>query len=109
MIFHTLGREHLKKIVDIQLQNLEKRLKGRGMHLVVSDAAKGTLAERGYDPTFGARPLKWVIQQEIENPLAMHLLDGDFVEGDTVSVDGDPHGRFTFKKGKEVHEGELVE
>ena len=84
VIFHSLGKEHLKHIVEIQLRSLENRLKGRGMHLTISDAAKSQLAERGYDPIFGARPLKHIIQQKIKNPLATHILDGDFKEGDTV-------------------------
>jgi ATP-dependent Clp protease ATP-binding subunit ClpB len=109
VIFHALGKEHLGPIVDIQLRGLENRLKARGLHLGISDAAKAQLAERGYDPTFGARPLKRVIQQEIENPLATHILDGEFVEGDTVQIDADRHQRFTFTKGPQVHEGELVE
>jgi len=109
VIFHTLGKEHLKHIVDIQLRNLENRLKARGLHLAISDKAKEQLGERGYDPAFGARPLKRLIQQDIENPLATHLLNGDFGEGDTVEIDADRHQRFTFKKGHPVHEGELVE
>ncbi len=109
VIFHTLAKEHLRRIVDIQLRNLESRLKARGMHLVVSDTAKTELGERGFDPVFGARPLKRVIQQEIENPLASHILDGEFGEGDTVAVEGGAHAHFTFKKGVVVHEGELVE
>jgi ATP-dependent Clp protease ATP-binding subunit ClpB len=104
VIFHSLGKEHLKQIVDIQLRGLENRLKARGLHLVITDSAKAQLAERGYDPTFGARPLKRVIQQEIENPLATHILDGDFAEGDTVEIDADRHQRFTFKRGRhEAH------
>ena len=109
VIFHQLGREHIKKIVDVQLQLLDNRLKGRGLHLKVSDKAREVLAERGYDPAFGARPLKRVIQQEMENSLAMKLLDGDYIEGDTVDVGVDRHGRFTFEKGAKVVEGELVE
>jgi ATP-dependent Clp protease ATP-binding subunit ClpB len=109
VIFHTLGKEHLSHIVEIQLRNLENRLKSRGLHLQITDAAKAQLAERGYDPTFGARPLKRLIQQEIENPLATHILDGEFKEGDSVEIDVDRHERFTFKKGNPVHEGELVE
>jgi len=109
VIFHTLGKEHLKHIVEIQLRNLENRLKGRGMHLAITDAAKAQLAERGFDPTFGARPLKRVIQQEIENPLATQILDGAFRDGDTVRIDADRHQRFSFSKGAVVHEGELVE
>jgi len=109
VIFHRLGKEHLKHIVEIQLRGLENRLKSRGMHLTITDAAKAQLAERGYDPTFGARPLKRLIQQEIENPLATSILNGDFTEGDTIEIDVDKHERFTFKKGTPVHEGELVE
>jgi ATP-dependent Clp protease ATP-binding subunit ClpB len=97
--FHSLGKEHLKQIVDIQLRGLENRLKTRGLHLVVTESAKAQLAERGYDPIFGARPLKRVIQQEIENPLATHILDGEFAEGDSVEIDADRHQRFAFKKG----------
>jgi ATP-dependent Clp protease ATP-binding subunit ClpB len=106
VIFHSLGKEHLKQIVDIQLRSLENRLKARGLHLVITDSAKAQLAERGYDPIFGARPLKRVIQQEIENPLATHILDGDFAEGDTVEIDADRHQRFAFKKGS--HQTEPV-
>jgi ATP-dependent Clp protease ATP-binding subunit ClpB len=109
VIFHTLGKDHLKHIVEIQLRHLENRLKSRGMHLVITDAAKTELGERGYDPVFGARPLKRVIQQEIENPLATHILDGEFGEGDSVEIDADKHQHFHFKKVAPVHEGELVE
>ena len=109
VIFHSLSKEHLRRIVDIQLRALEKRLKSRGMHLVITNAAKAELGERGYDPVFGARPLKRVIQQEIENPLATRILDGDFADGDTVEIDADQHRRFSFNKGKPVYEGELVE
>ncbi len=96
--FHTLGREHIKRIVEIQLDLLDKRLKSRGMHIVLSDSAKALLGERGYDPQFGARPLKRVIQQEIENPLAIKILDGEFADGDVIDVDADSHGRFKFSK-----------
>jgi ATP-dependent Clp protease ATP-binding subunit ClpB len=109
VIFHALGKEHLKHIVEIQLRSLENRLKSRGLHLAISDSAKAQLAERGYDPTFGARPLKRLIQQEIENPLATKILNGDFAEGDTVRIDADRHQRFSFTKGAPIHEGELVE
>ena len=109
VIFHSLKKEQLRRIVDIQVRNLENRLKSRGMHLVLTEHAKDELGERGYDPVFGARPLKRVIQQEIENPLATKILDGDFAEGDTIEIDADHHKRFTFKKGATVHEGELVE
>jgi ATP-dependent Clp protease ATP-binding subunit ClpB len=98
--FHTLGKEHLTHIVEIQLRNLENRLKSRGMHLVISEEAKAQLAERGYDPSFGARPLKRLIQQEIENPLATEILDGQFKDGDTIRIEADRHQRFVFSKGE---------
>jgi len=109
VIFHVLSKENLKRIVEIQLRTLEKRLKSRGMHLTISEEAEAVLAERGWDPTFGARPLKRVIQQEIENPLAVEILDGTFKEGDTIHVEGSAHGPFKFTRGPAVHEGELVE
>ncbi|MCL2648733.1 MAG: AAA family ATPase, partial [Phycisphaerales bacterium] len=98
VIFHTLHKNHLKRIVDIQIQHLATRLQSRGMHLSVTDNAKTQLGERGYDPVFGARPLKRVIQQEIENPLATRILDGQFTEGDTIAIDADRHQRFHFEK-----------
>jgi ATP-dependent Clp protease ATP-binding subunit ClpB len=108
VIFHTLGKEHLQRIVDIQLRILEQRLKSRGLHLEITETAKKQLGERGYDPAFGARPLKRVIQQEIENPLAAHILQGDFKEGDTVHIEADRLQRFAFSKGTAVPADELV-
>jgi ATP-dependent Clp protease ATP-binding subunit ClpB len=101
--FHTLSREHIGRIVEIQVDLLDKRLKARGMHIDLTDSARKQLAERGYDPQFGARPLKRVIQQELENPLAVRILDGDFAEGDEIDVNVDAHGQFKFtKKGSTV-------
>jgi ATP-dependent Clp protease ATP-binding subunit ClpB len=97
--FHTLGKEQLRHIVTIQLRHLEDRLKSRGMQLHLTDAAKTELGDRGFDPVFGARPLKRVIQQEIENPLASKILNSDFIEGDTITIDADAHSRFHFNKG----------
>jgi ATP-dependent Clp protease ATP-binding subunit ClpB len=108
VVFHALNKEQLKKIVTIQVANLEKRLKAHGMHLTLTDKAREHLGEEGYDPAFGARPLKRVVQQQIENPLATKILDGEFKDGDTIHVDVDGHGRFAFTKGKQVLEGELV-
>ncbi len=85
-IFHQLTREQLRAIVDIQLRDLRSRLAGREIHLEVTDDAKTMLADLGYDPTFGARPLKRVIQQQIENPLASKLLAGVFAPGDNIRV-----------------------
>ena len=110
IIFHTLTRDQLKKIVDVQLRLLEKRLSSRNIKVVVTDAAKELLGKEGYDPTYGARPLKRVIQQRIENPLASRILRGEFGEGDTVKIDVDPkRHEFTFNKGAQRVEAKLVE
>ena len=102
IIFHSLTREQLKRIVDVQLRWLEKRLATRGIKLEVSDAARGLLGEEGYDPTFGARPLKRVIQQRIENPLASRILRGEFGEGDTIHIDVDAaRHEFTFERRRQ--------
>jgi ATP-dependent Clp protease ATP-binding subunit ClpB len=110
ILFHPLGKEQLKKIVDVQLQFLRKRLASRNLKLVVDEQAEQLLAEEGYDPAYGARPLKRVIQQRIENPLAQKILGGEFGEGDTIHVSVDPAKHdFKFERGAEVAEGELVE
>jgi ATP-dependent Clp protease ATP-binding subunit ClpB len=97
IIFHRLGREELRRIAEFQVRYLRQRLAARGMSLTLSDAAVDTLASQGYDPTFGARPLKRLIQQQIENPLAREILAGRFGEGDeiVVTTEGD---RFTFER-----------
>jgi ATP-dependent Clp protease ATP-binding subunit ClpB len=87
VIFHPLGREELARIVDIQLGHLRRRLADKRIELEVSDAARALLAREGYDPTFGARPLKRTIQRLVQDPLALKLLEGEFSEGDTVTVD----------------------
>ena len=87
VIFHPLGREHLAAIVDIQLKRVSHLLADKGYHLDVSDAARKYLAEVGYDPDFGARPLKRAIQRELQDPLALRILSGEFSEGDTIRVD----------------------
>ena len=107
VIFHTLQKSQLAEIVGIQLRHLEHRLAERGYSLVVSDKARHDLGEQGFDVTYGARPLKRLIQQQIENPLAEKLLNGEFPEGSSVRIDADRHGRFTFEPGSPVVEGEL--
>jgi ATP-dependent Clp protease ATP-binding subunit ClpB len=97
IVFHTLNEGHLRKIVDIQLRYLAERMRERKMELLVTDAAKKLLTDEGYDPTFGARPLKRVIQQRLENPLATELLAGKFTDGDTIKIDAKQHS-FTFEK-----------
>jgi ATP-dependent Clp protease ATP-binding subunit ClpB len=85
--FRSLTERDLESVVDIQLRSLEKRLSERRLILVVTDEAKAWLARKGYDPVFGARPLKRLIQREISDPLALALLEGRYVDGDTVTVD----------------------
>jgi len=89
VIFHPLGREELARIVDIQLGHLRRRLADKRIELEVTDAAKAVLAREGYDPTFGARPLKRTIQRLVQDSLAVKLLEGEFSEGDTVTVDAE--------------------
>jgi ATP-dependent Clp protease ATP-binding subunit ClpB len=95
--FRALSREQLAGIVEIQLLRLRERLAERGLGLELTDAAKETLTEAGWDPTYGARPLKRAIQRLVENPLALRLLEGDFAEGDTVYVDA-TEGELVFEK-----------
>jgi ATP-dependent Clp protease ATP-binding subunit ClpB len=89
VVFHSLSREHLKEIVEIQLQRLRARLAERHITLELSDRAREHLAAVGYDPSYGARPLKRVIQREIETPLGRSLLRGEVKDGQTVLVDYD--------------------
>jgi ATP-dependent Clp protease ATP-binding subunit ClpB len=89
IIFHSLDRTHLRSIIEIQLVNLKKRLADRNLEIQLMDKAKELLAEAGYDPVYGARPLKRAIQNLIQNPLAMKILDGTFSERDRVIVDAD--------------------
>jgi ATP-dependent Clp protease ATP-binding subunit ClpB len=87
IIFHPLGREHIEQIIDIQLRRLMQRLQERKIAVDLTPAAKAQLIEEGYDPVYGARPLKRVIQRRILDPLAMRVLEGDFGEGDVIRVD----------------------
>jgi ATP-dependent Clp protease ATP-binding subunit ClpB len=92
VIFHSLTRIHLAQIVDIQLKHLSALVSGRGFKLEVSEAAREYLAEEGFDPDFGARPLKRAIQRELQDPLAMSILSSEFRQGDTIRVDRSPQG-----------------
>ncbi len=87
IVFHKLGKDHIRRVVDLQIARFTKRLADREMGLVVSDAAKDWLGEVGYDPTFGARPLKRAIQKHLENRLAEDLLAGTYLPGDTIFVE----------------------
>ena len=97
IFFNRLGRDDILKIVDIQLEILKNRLKEKKVSLEVTSKAKAYLAETGYDPQYGARPLKRTIQNLVQNPLAKLMLSGDVGDGDEVTVDHGPKG-ITFKK-----------
>jgi len=86
VVFHPLGRDHIRKIVDIQLSYLHDRLAERDIRIHLSDEARDKLADAGFDPVYGARPLKRAIQQQVENPLAQEILQGNFKPGDIIEV-----------------------
>ncbi|WDS37601.1 ATP-dependent chaperone ClpB [Pseudoxanthomonas sp.] len=98
VVFHPLDKAQIRQIARIQLRGLEARLRERGIGLDVSDAAFDVLGDIGFDPVYGARPLKRAIQQQLENPLAQKILSGAFSNGDTVKVDADG-GQLSFTKG----------
>ena len=93
VIYHSLELPKIKQIVDIQLRGLEQRLAERHLDLEVTDKAREYIAHEGYDPAYGARPLKRTIQRQIQDPLALMILEGKFVEGDTAKVDIDMQGQ----------------
>jgi ATP-dependent Clp protease ATP-binding subunit ClpB len=97
IFFHALGREDIKRIIEIQIRSLMKRLEERKIHVELTEAAKDQLVEDGYDPSYGARPLKRAIQRQVLDPLALQVLEGRFVEGDTVVVDAGDSG-LSFEK-----------
>jgi ATP-dependent Clp protease ATP-binding subunit ClpB len=95
--FKALSREQLGEIVELQLERLRERLADRGLELELTNDAKQAIGDAGWDPTYGARPLKRAIQRLLENPLALRLLEGDFGEGDTIRVDAQ-NGDLVFMK-----------
>jgi ATP-dependent Clp protease ATP-binding subunit ClpB len=99
VVFHPLGREQIRAIAGIQFDYLRKRLQDRHMDIELSEAALDKIGEAGFDPVYGARPLKRAIQQQVENSLAQEILAGKFVPGDVIRVDveGD---RFVFSKSQ---------
>ena len=118
VVFHPLGREHIAGIVDIQLRRVADLVRERGYRLEVSPGARDYLAEIGYDPQFGARPLKRAIQRALQDPLALRILSGEFRQGDTIRVERGQDG-LTFSRGlpadteapdeePEILEGEVV-
>ena len=99
IVFHALTREEMRQIIDIQLRGLMKRLEDRKIHVELSERAKDLLIAEGYDPTYGARPLKRVIQRRVLDPLAMRVLQGEFGEGSVVRIDA-PRGDLEFVKAE---------
>jgi ATP-dependent Clp protease ATP-binding subunit ClpB len=98
VVFHSLDKQQIREIARIQLHGLDKRLAERGLTLELSDGALSLLADVGFDPVYGARPLKRAIQQQLENPLATKILSGEFASGETIHVDAEG-GALVFRKG----------
>jgi ATP-dependent Clp protease ATP-binding subunit ClpB len=96
VVFHRLTEGDIARIVDIQIGQLADRLVARGLRLELTDEARAWIARTGYDPDFGARPLKRVLQREVADPIALDLLQGTFREGDTILVDARPDGGLVF-------------
>jgi ATP-dependent Clp protease ATP-binding subunit ClpB len=101
IIFRPLGKQEIEHIIDLQLGKLEQLLADRKLTFELTPAAREILATEGYDPAFGARPLKRAIQRLLQNPLALAVLEGKFNEGDHIVVDKDPKGELTFRKANE--------
>jgi ATP-dependent Clp protease ATP-binding subunit ClpB len=101
IIFRPLAKPEIEHIIDLQLGRLEKLLSDRKLTFELTPAAREILATEGYDPAFGARPLKRAIQRLLQNPLALAVLEGKFSEGDHIVVDRDPKGELTFRKASE--------
>jgi ATP-dependent Clp protease ATP-binding subunit ClpC len=97
IVFHELSEEQLKGIVDLMVKDLQNRLSEHKVSLELTEKAKAWLAKEGYDPIFGARPLRRVIERSIENPLSSQILRGELIEGDIVKIDIDKEGKLTFK------------
>ena len=101
IIFRPLGKQEIEHIIDLQLKRLEQLLGDRKLTFELTPAAREVLATEGYDPAFGARPLKRAIQRLLQNPLALAVLEGKFSEGDHIVVERDPKGELTFRKSAE--------
>jgi ATP-dependent Clp protease ATP-binding subunit ClpB len=105
IVFTPLGREQLVKIIELRLEDLRRLLAERKISIELTDAAKDVLFTEGYDPTFGARPLKRAIQKLIQDPLALKILDGEILNGDHVVVDADKKtGKLKFEVSRRVGE-----
>jgi ATP-dependent Clp protease ATP-binding subunit ClpB len=100
IIFKRLQKEQIRSIVDIQLRRFSERLAKRDLHIVLDDSAKDYLGEVGWDPVYGARPLKRAIQQHLENPLAQKILGGEFAPGETINVSRGTNGELKFERAR---------
>jgi ATP-dependent Clp protease ATP-binding subunit ClpB len=107
VVFRPLSAENIRMICGIQMKQLAKRLKARELDLIISDAALDQIGEAGFDPVYGARPLKRAIQQQVENELAQQLLAGKFAPGDTIFVDSDA-GILTFNSEEQTPKAAAV-
>jgi ATP-dependent Clp protease ATP-binding subunit ClpB len=106
IIFHPLTEAELGRIIDLQLKKLDQLLAGRKLTIEISPEAKRAIAAEGYDPAFGARPLKRAIQRMLQNPLALAVLEGQFVDGDRIVADLDADGTLAFHRaGEQVAAG----
>jgi ATP-dependent Clp protease ATP-binding subunit ClpB len=101
IVFHSLSQEDLKQIVDIQAERLRRMLADRNMSLSLADEAKDFIAESGYDPSYGARPIKRTLQHLVADPLSLAILEGQFVDGDVILVNASGDG-LRFEKREEV-------
>jgi ATP-dependent Clp protease ATP-binding subunit ClpB len=107
IVFRPLGKDQLVKIIELRLEDVRRLLAERKISLELTDAAKDLLFTQGYDPNFGARPLKRAIQKLVQDPLALKILDGEVLHGDHVVVDADRKaGKMTFAVSKRVGEKE---
>jgi ATP-dependent Clp protease ATP-binding subunit ClpC len=103
IIFEPLSREDVEKIVDLQMQDIAKRLEEQGLYVTLTDEARRKLAEIGYDPQFGARPLRRALQRYVESPLSIRLLKGEFVQGDLVEICVNDEGAIDFRRLESGH------
>jgi ATP-dependent Clp protease ATP-binding subunit ClpC len=104
IVFHPLTQEHILQIVDLLVRGVQERLRERRITLSLTEGARRWLAQEGFDPIYGARPLRRAIQKHLENPLASRVLAGEVREGDHVEVDGDPEGKgLTFRVAQPLH------
>lgn len=106
IVFHALNKQHIRQIVNLELAKVSERLKEHNLNLVATDAALDKLAEEGYDPEMGARPLRRVIQQKIEDVLSDRVLSSEFADGDTIRIDLDGEGEITLKREEPKKERE---